>query len=107
MVTRNSSLEQVPHAKISTDYGKVSFLTRHVRARALSSDYLHSGRFRQTTGNLILHADGEIRVFAIRTQIFERQNGDRPFDFGRDRKSTRLNSSHLGISYAVFCLKKK
>src|SRR5947199_6925303 len=28
----------------------------------------------------------------------------RPF---ADRKSTRLNSSHLGISYAVFCLKKK
>src|SRR5258705_7034913 len=27
--------------------------------------------------------------------------------FRRDRKSTRLNSSHLGISYAVFCLKKK
>src|SRR6476659_11021349 len=33
-----------------------------------------------------------------------------PGRFGRsrqDRKSTRLNSSHLGISYAVFCLKKK
>src|SRR2546426_9211959 len=32
-----------------------------------------------------------------------------PFDFTRlgDRKSTRLNSSHLVISYAVFCLKKK
>src|SRR5438309_5496235 len=26
---------------------------------------------------------------------------------GRDRKSTRLNSSHSSISYAVFCLKKK
>src|SRR5256885_9764466 len=26
---------------------------------------------------------------------------------GQDRKSTRLNSSHLVISYAVFCLKKK
>src|SRR5438477_7117918 len=25
----------------------------------------------------------------------------------RDRKSTRLNSSHMSISYAVFCLKKK
>src|SRR5205814_10607124 len=25
--------------------------------------------------------------------------------YSRDRKSTRLNSSHLGISYAVFCLK--
>src|ERR1039457_7531801 len=31
-----------------------------------------------------------------------RRQGDRP-----DRKSTRLNSSHLVISYAVFCLKKK
>src|SRR3712207_8946649 len=31
------------------------------------------------------------------------------FDFSRlrDRKSTRLNSSHANISYAVFCLKKK
>src|SRR5262245_31414607 len=28
------------------------------------------------------------------------------FAVRRDRKSTRLNSSHLGISYAVFCLKK-
>src|SRR5699024_11344780 len=27
--------------------------------------------------------------------------------FGKDRKSTRLNSSHVSISYAVFCLKKK
>src|SRR5256885_4897893 len=27
--------------------------------------------------------------------------------YSRDRKSTRLNSSHLVISYAVFCLKKK
>src|SRR5690606_40900621 len=29
------------------------------------------------------------------------------FDVRRDRKSTRLNSSHVKISYAVFCLKKK
>src|SRR3712207_7332733 len=28
-------------------------------------------------------------------------------DFPPDRKSTRLNSSHANISYAVFCLKKK
>src|SRR5258705_5150995 len=28
-------------------------------------------------------------------------------DSGEDRKSTRLKSSHLGISYAVFCLEKK
>src|SRR5689334_23968971 len=37
----------------------------------------------------------------------------KPFDYGfthrttADRKSTRLNSSHSSISYAVFCLKKK
>src|SRR3712207_8481991 len=30
-----------------------------------------------------------------------------PSVFDRDRKSTRLNSSHANISYAVFCLKKK
>src|SRR5207253_11104179 len=30
-----------------------------------------------------------------------------PADGGEDRKSTRLNSSHVAISYAVFCLKKK
>src|SRR5256885_5331026 len=32
---------------------------------------------------------------------------ERPPGVRRDRKSTRLNSSHLVISYAVFCLKKK
>src|SRR5690242_21940333 len=31
----------------------------------------------------------------------------RSFFEPRDRKSTRLNSSHMSISYAVFCLKKK
>src|SRR5262245_64500854 len=35
--------------------------------------------------------------------LFEKAPGCRD----EDRKSTRLNSSHLGISYAVFCLKKK
>src|ERR1035441_10988899 len=34
-------------------------------------------------------------------------NGKPAIRFDGDRKSTRLNSSHLGISYAVFCLKKK
>src|SRR4051812_49930241 len=33
--------------------------------------------------------------------------GCRPGGARRDRKSTRLNSSHMSISYAVFCLKKK
>src|SRR5437868_12719983 len=59
------------------------------------------------------------RRFALRPDRSERrveagrQRGDRRRhdlpDDGRsvDRKSTRLNSSHVSISYAVFCLKKK
>src|SRR5437773_10691096 len=35
-----------------------------------------------------------------------KQSG-RTLEIQRDRKSTRLNSSHITISYAVFCLKKK
>src|SRR5256885_13081931 len=36
-----------------------------------------------------------------------RGSGSARSESSRDRKSTRLNSSHLVISYAVFCLKKK
>src|SRR5438067_3533558 len=36
-----------------------------------------------------------------------RRQPNRARDQSRDRKSTRLNSSHVSISYAVFCLKKK
>src|SRR5205814_10056860 len=37
----------------------------------------------------------------------EREPSNTTLALWLDRKSTRLNSSHLGISYAVFCLKKK
>src|SRR5205807_3487737 len=38
---------------------------------------------------------------------FAAANGEPVISHSADRKSTRLNSSHLVISYAVFCLKKK
>src|SRR5690625_5556116 len=41
------------------------------------------------------------------TQVECRSNRIRVVSCGIDRKSTRLNSSHVAISYAVFCLKKK
>src|SRR5436305_9007555 len=41
-----------------------------------------------------------------RAVLMCRSNEIKPADLG-DRKSTRLNSSHVRISYAVFCLKKK
>src|SRR3989454_8559169 len=55
------------------------------------------------------HSDSAARVFAGRDSPIvdqprrEQAAGERV----QDRKSTRLNSSHLVISYAVFCLKKK
>src|SRR5437899_6843679 len=50
------------------------------------------------------------RPLDAETLVARRNDEEPPRDHhhsGGDRKSTRLNSSHLGISYAVFCLKKK
>src|SRR3712207_6872420 len=53
-----------------------------------------------------LVGDGEMRP--IRGQVLRVANpGLERFFLDEDRKSTRLNSSHANISYAVFCLKKK
>src|SRR3712207_8727941 len=58
-----------------------------------------------------LQAGGQ---FGLAVTRFARLRLDHPRQVGRalvlageDRKSTRLNSSHANISYAVFCLKKK
>src|SRR5436190_18573195 len=45
--------------------------------------------------------------FARRTGELARGRASSPVRRAKDRKSTRLNSSHTVISYAVFCLKKK
>src|SRR2546428_7374116 len=61
-------------------------------------------------------APTELTVFTVTAQIVEMKLEDdrdihlviaEPGDPSADRKSTRLNSSHDQISYAVFCLKKK
>src|SRR5256885_5682390 len=50
----------------------------------------------------------ERRDYAHRNDVLQRLvDGHVDLDRVLDRKSTRLNSSHLVISYAVFCLKKK
>src|SRR2546430_10385412 len=58
--------------------------------------------------NQLLRAARAQRVKEKRTRPFAGVNGELCKEEGkRDRKSTRLNSSHSQISYAVFCLKKK
>src|SRR5688572_31921914 len=52
----------------------------------------------------IQHSD---REFAASDESLDHYLAGREFTVGVDRKSTRLNSSHSQISYAVFCLKKK
>src|SRR3712207_9020056 len=52
-----------------------------------------------------------LRLLALQAPLLEagahRERHDVPGKPVQDRKSTRLNSSHANISYAVFCLKKK
>src|SRR5688572_32194058 len=65
-------------------------------------DHLHS----RTAGVKVKTVDHETEVRAIRRVddlVSEVERGHAAID----RKSTRLNSSHSQISYAVFCLKKK
>src|SRR2546430_5560421 len=54
------------------------------------------------------HVDAELPL-ELGEELHETHRVERPrFEqIGLDRKSTRLNSSHSQISYAVFCLKKK
>src|SRR3712207_8520394 len=57
-----------------------------------------------------LSRPGSLRVAADdeeRDEIRAEHDALREDGFAADRKSTRLNSSHANISYAVFCLKKK
>src|ERR1039458_1164410 len=51
--------------------------------------------------------DQSIRVPGVDHPVLTNGKGLYAMVSGTERKSTRLNSSHLGISYAVFCLKKK
>src|SRR5207248_11547610 len=54
-------------------------------------------------GNLAHVFAKKLRTSACQVKVGGFKHGN----FFRDRKSTRLNSSHRTISYAVFCLKKK
>src|SRR3712207_8408320 len=60
----------------------------------------HEGKYRRIRFNAAMAAFDVFDTRRYRTVDARR-------GYGEDRKSTRLNSSHANISYAVFCLKKK
>src|SRR5699024_12861278 len=88
-----------------------------IRSAPCSALFPYTTLFRSDTFNLFSGVDGGEEFVCpvfIRDALIERHAvGSKPFPaFLRrrrfvDRKSTRLNSSHVSISYAVFCLKKK
>src|SRR5207253_10095254 len=61
--------------------------------------------FRAFPGSITLRVDTYLRVVGDILDAMAEQGFKNVAD--QDRKSTRLNSSHVAISYAVFCLKKK
>src|SRR3712207_7197440 len=65
-----------------------------------------AGAPQQVAGELGLHAHQAAREVDRGDRLVHRIGLDVLVE-ERDRKSTRLNSSHANISYAVFCLKKK
>src|SRR5205814_10197665 len=104
-----------PSTDVSLDSAVVSFFFFMIRLPPRSTLFPYTMLFRSRREGrrappLRFGADRRLR----RVGLYERGRGlhhhrdRRDAARGRqDRKSTRLNSSHLGISYAVFCLKKK
>src|SRR3712207_7378651 len=74
----------------------------------LSNAHGHQYRFSRAQGFMRIHSSTRSWAFAV---LLRRENTIiNTEEYGvvvGDRKSTRLNSSHANISYAVFCLKKK
>src|SRR3712207_8208066 len=80
-------------------------LFRSVWSRAVDVDWHERERLRPA-GEAEFHRRRITRRGCIRKHRLHSPRSARTY-FRRDRKSTRLNSSHANISYAVFCLKKK
>src|SRR5437899_9469818 len=83
----------------------VTLLFLDIQATPTSTLFPYTTLFRSVFGNGITsrRLSAPVRIITIRSS----PSAIPPCGGIADRKSTRLNSSHLGSSYAVFCLKKK
>src|SRR5690625_4258905 len=83
--------------------------TGHTTAKVTAQHGLIYDEFIQHFGveKASLYYQASAEAIQIVKEIMNEQKIDCDFSIEKDRKSTRLNSSHVAISYAVFCLKKK
>src|SRR2546422_2075894 len=94
-----------PEGPTSTTNSR-SRISRFTSLTACTSSYFLLRFFSRTRAMSALHAAGHSGDIVLDEERID--DGDRNrADQRADRKSTRLNSSHGYISYAVFCLKKK
>src|SRR5256885_3654883 len=77
-----------------------------IRRPPRSTLFPYTTLFRSPAPVRELNPDVPVKLEAIINRAVEKDREAR-YQHAADRKSTRLNSSHLVISYAVFCLKKK
>src|SRR5688500_19090836 len=88
-----------PYTTLFRSHGHERFIRSRARQPAGAAQFSDECR-RDDAGN----------AWGAQGRMAQNVSGDRAqvvTSSGEDRKSTRLNSSHLVISYAVFCLKKK
>src|SRR5438105_15571230 len=83
------------------------FLMIRLPPRSTLFPYTTLFRFSVEIADFLRSAPLNLELLAIGALHLRSQLGSQLLGQGLDRKSTRLNSSHEWISYAVFCLKKK
>src|SRR5690349_23175694 len=78
-----------------------------IRRPPRSTLFPYTTLFRSEPHDPVCRQVGDVRPADERQQVVLAHGVHRDVAHEQDRKSTRLNSSHVEISYAVFCLKKK
>src|SRR2546426_10584828 len=94
------------HSYFHTRHAVFFFFFLMIRRPPRSTLFPYTTLFRSPQPRVRSHRKGAEPAETRHPRVLQRVGEGTPGP-GVDRKSTRLNSSHLVISYAVFCLKKK
>src|SRR3712207_7627369 len=101
MIRRPPRSTLFPYTTLFRSRDNYQFLTRTIENHTREMDEIPP-RFREASGSMWNRLRVERESLELEKRELEQQ-----YSIDKDRKSTRLNSSHANISYAVFCLKKK